>query len=136
MKVISTLENNSVPVISINATINTTANLTSPTTFSSIKIISLDDTVYHHQNLSLENADANGNLSLADLPEPPGWQLKAAIGRDVAEDNVYVNVQLSVDNINISNISAGNWIVPLIVKDDSGKHYLLAYIQVQVTITK
>jgi hypothetical protein len=144
MAVISALENNSIPVISINAT----GNLTSPTGARAVtasKSISLDNTVYAYQKLSLKGASDDGVADLtqtANLPDAPGWQLKAALGDYVAAFNVYLNVQLSFNTAGESELQIGNWLLPVIVTadddpddDDPGKDYLLAYVQVIINLT-
>ena len=143
MAVISAQGNGTVVVISINAT----GNLTHLGNISASQIISLDNTMYSHQKLSLVGEGGNNTgymvsdnrtvdlVQLANLPEDPGWHLEAALGKDIAAGNVYLNVQLSFDNPDSSNLPTGNWILPVIVQDESGKEYLLAYVQVTINAT-
>lgn len=142
--VISALENNTVPVIDISVTINASENLASSTlsrTINAGKRISLDNTMYCGQNLSLRDESVSGvaNLTqLVSLPDSPGWQLKATLGKDIAAGNAYLNVQLAFDTESNSKLHTGTWLLPVIVtntdscKEDSNSsiEYLLAYVQV------
>lgn len=141
MAVISALENDTVPIISINTTVNVTSpNI--PRAITAGKIISLDHTMYHSGNLSLKDAGDNHVVDLVKmtkLPDAaPGWQLTAALGDYIAAGNVYLNVQLSFNTTDNSKLHDGNWLLPVIVivKDDSDKEYLLAYVQVIINTTE
>jgi hypothetical protein len=139
MSVISALENDNIPVISINVTKYLTSPIV-PRTISSGKSIRLDHTIYHYQKLSLKGEGDTGVADLiqtANLPDATEWELKATIGEDIAAFNVYLNVQLSLDIMDSSKLHAGNWLLPVIVNDDDdpSKEYLLAYVQVIIDVT-
>jgi hypothetical protein len=144
MAVISALENNSIPIISINATGNFTS-LSATKAISASRIINLDNTMYHHQKLSLKGAGDSGIAYLvqtANLPNAPGWQLKATLSDYIAAFDVCLNVQLSFDTADRSELDVVNWLLPVIVTADDdpgdkapGKEYLLAYVRVIIDAT-
>jgi membrane protein DedA with SNARE-associated domain len=136
MITISKLEDNKVPFIDLSVSISKDTPATPGDKVAS-KLVTLDNKLKGPLNLKLVSTDV---AKSANLPENPKWGVKVGIGNAkgvVADQDIYINALLSLcdesgERLGVVDLYEGDWILPVVVSDDNGSEYLLAYIKVAI----